>query len=71
MEPRTYVITFRGEAGKAVRAAFQDLDLSTQGGFTTLRAGLQDQAALHGLIERIRSLGLELVNVRTVDDEQG
>ncbi len=70
MEPTTYEITVRGEAGKAVRAAFQDLDMSTQGGFTTLRARLPDQAALHGLIERIGALGLELVNVRSEDDDQ-
>ncbi len=68
MEPTTYALTFRGEAGKAVRAAFNDLDLSTKDGFTTLRAELPDQAALHGVIERIRALGLELIDVRREGD---
>ena len=68
MEPTTYALTFRGEAGKTVQAAFNDLDLSTKDGFTTLRAELPDQAALHGVIERIRALGLELIDVRREGD---
>ncbi len=68
MEPITYALTFQGEAGKAVRAAFNDFDLSTKDGLTTLRADLPDQAALHGVIERIRALGLELVDVRREGD---
>jgi hypothetical protein len=71
MEPTTYVITFRGEAGRAVSAAFSDLDVSTKEGFTTLRATISDQAALHGVIERIRALGLELVAVRKANDDDG
>ena len=69
MEPTTYVITFRGEAGRAVSAAFDDVDVSTKEGFTTLRATFPDQAALHGVIERIRALGLELVAVRKASDD--
>jgi hypothetical protein len=69
MEPAIYVITFRGEAGGAVLAAFDDLEVSTSEGFTTLRVSAPDQAALHGVIERIRALGLELVNVRILMDE--
>ena len=68
MEPITYALTFQGEAGKAVRAAFNDFDLSTKDGLTTLRADVPDQAALHGVIERIRALGLELVDVRREGD---
>ena len=67
MEPTTYVITFRGEAGRAVSAAFDDLDVSTKEGLTTLRATVPDQAALHGVIERIRALGLELVAVQEAE----
>ena len=70
MEPTTYVITFRGEAGRTVSAAFDDLEVSTKEGLTTLRATVPDQAALHGVIERIRALGLELVAVRTANDDE-
>ena len=65
MEFTRYAITIRGEAGKALRSAFDDLDLSTKDGFPPiLRATFPDQAALHGVIERCRALGLELVDVR-------
>jgi hypothetical protein len=70
MEPSIYVITFKGEAGRAVSAAFDDLEVSTKEGLTTLRATLPDQAALYGVIERIRALGLELVAVRVATDDE-
>lgn len=70
VEPTTYVITFGGEAGRAVSAAFDDLEVSTKEGFTTLRATVPDQAALHGVIERIRALGLDLVAVRKASDDE-
>lgn len=67
----TYAITFRGEAGRTVRAAFPDLDVSTARGVTTLRATLPDQASLHGVIDRIRAMGLELLSVQAVGDGVG
>lgn len=63
----TYAITFRGEAGKAIEAAFPDLEIVSGGGCTTLRASCPDQAALHGLIDRVGALGLELVSLATID----
>ena len=66
MQPRTYEITFVGQAGAALRAEFDDCDLSVGPGTTTLRAELPDQGALQGIIQRISSLGLELVDVRVV-----
>ena len=51
-------------------AAFEDLDVSTKEGLTTLRATVPDQAALHGVIERIQALGLELVAMREASDDE-
>ena len=67
MRSPIYAITFRGEAGRSLLAAFEDLDISIDAGFTTLRGHFPDQAALHGVIERTRALGLELVNVQLVE----
>jgi hypothetical protein len=33
-----------------------------------MRGDLRDQAELHGILERIRALGLELIEVRQLDD---
>ena len=70
MTSPTYAITFRGEAGKSVRSAFEDLDLSVDAGFTTLRGQFPDQAALHGVIDRTRAFGLELVNVQLLEVDE-
>jgi hypothetical protein len=63
VQSRTYEITFAGQAGKTLRAEFDDCDVSVSQGTTTLRAELPDQGALQGLLQRITSLGLELVDV--------
>jgi len=62
----TYEITFRGQAGRTLRAQFDDCEVSTSPETTTLRAELPDQAALPGLVERIVGLGLEIIDLRLV-----
>ena len=69
MPPRTYEITFAGEAVPAIVSAFEDFDLIVGAGTTTLRAQLPDQAALHGTLHRLVALHLELLQVRVVDDQ--
>jgi hypothetical protein len=64
MTLRTYEITFAGEAVPAIIGAFEDFDVQVGNGSTTLRATLIDQPALHGVIDRLQSLGLDLLEVR-------
>ena len=59
----TYAITVRGVAGPAVRAAFHDVEISVAGDTTVLRRAGTDQAALHGLLNRIQDLGLVVIDV--------
>ena len=61
-----YEITFRGRAGPKTCAEFDDCQVSTAPGTTTLRAELPDQAALSGLLQRIADLRLELILVQLV-----
>jgi hypothetical protein len=68
MTPRTYEITFAGEAVPAVASTFEDFDVIVGTGSTTLRAELPDQAALHGTLGRLRDLGLDLLEVRSTDE---
>jgi hypothetical protein len=63
---QTYEITFTGEAGSALRAEFDDCEVTVGPGTTTLRAELPDQAALSGLVLRITGLGLELLHLQRV-----
>jgi hypothetical protein len=63
---RMYEITFAGQAGPAVGAEFDDCEVIRGVGTTTLRADLPDQCALSGLIQRIISLHLEIIQVHLV-----
>jgi hypothetical protein len=60
---RTYEITFVGQAGAVLRAEFDDCAVSVGPSTTTLRLELADQGALHGLLQRIASFSLELIDV--------
>jgi hypothetical protein len=64
-----YEIRVVGSLGPAAREAFGDLDLETEPTSTVL-SGEMDQAALHGLLDRVRALGLELVDIRRVRPRQ-
>jgi hypothetical protein len=66
VQSKTYEITFVGQAGSALRAEFDDCEVSVGPDTTTLRAELPDQSALQGLLQRINGLGLELVDMRVV-----
>jgi hypothetical protein len=65
VQPRIYEITFVGQAGTTLRSEFDDCEVSVGRDTTTLRAELPDQGALQGLLQRITSLGLELLRVVT------
>jgi hypothetical protein len=71
MRPHDYEITFMGQAGSALRAEFDDCEVTIGPGTTTLHAELPDQAALTGLVQRISGLGLEVIDVRRVDPPPG
>lgn len=61
----TYEIRITGQLDETSAAAFGGLDVTSQGHVTVI-TGEFDQAALHGLLERIRILGLDLVEARRV-----
>ena len=63
---QTYEVTFLGQAGDTLRAEFDDCEVTIGPGTTTLRAELPDRGALAGLIERISSLGLDVIDVSMV-----
>ena len=71
MRPQIYEITFTGQAGTALRAEFDDCEVTVGPGTTTLRAELPDQGALSGLVQRITGLGLEVIDMHLVAPPPG
>lgn len=66
MAPARYEIRIKGKVGEPVLESFGELDASIKPAETVLRGEIADQAALHGLLDRIQSLGLELIEIRQV-----
>lgn len=47
---------------------FDEMQLTNESGYETMIAGeVKDQAALHGVLARVRDLGLEVISVTRVD----
>jgi hypothetical protein len=61
-----YEVSFKGAASDTLAAAFDNAELTTDHGVTTVHAGVRDQADLQGLLGRVHALGLELLEVRLV-----
>lgn len=62
-----YELVVRGRIGSRVQHALEGLEVTSSGpDETRLRGWLPDQAALHGVLEQIRDLGLELTEVHRV-----
>jgi hypothetical protein len=68
---QAYEITFTGQADRALRAEFDDCEVTLGPGTTTLHAELPDQPALTGLMQRISGLGLEVIDMHRVDPPAG
>ena len=66
MQSLTYEITFAGQAGEALRAEFDDCEITIGRGTTTLRVDLPDAAALAGFVLRITSLRLQVTHLHLV-----
>jgi hypothetical protein len=69
--PMHYEITVEGVLDSRWLAWFEGLHLTSDAGQTTIAGPVTDQAALHGMLAKIRDLGLPLLTVRRTDrDDQ-
>ena len=67
MRSHPYRITVAGGLGAIGREVFEDFLIEPNGTNTAL-IGTLDQSALHGALNRILALGLELVELRRLPD---
>jgi hypothetical protein len=64
---RDYRIKLKGCLDPRWSDWFEDMAISAEGGVTLLEGTVTDQAALHGLLIRIRDLNLTLLSVERLE----
>ena len=66
-----YEIRVRGVLDSSWSAWFGGLEVaSDDAGLTRIAGPVVDQAALHGLLAKVRDLGLPLLSVRLIDSDE-
>jgi hypothetical protein len=66
-----YEIRVRGRVSDATLSTFEGMDADIASTETVLHGPVADQTGLHGLLDRIQSLGLELIEVRRLPPGDG
>ena len=68
--PEPYEIRVAGHLSENWAARFEGLSMRHEPEGETALSGMLDQAALHGVLVRIRDLGLNLISVNRVEVEE-
>ena len=61
---RKYRLVLRGELGEPFGFLFEGMQMDRIAGTTVLTGAVRDQVHLHGLLQRIQELGLELISIK-------
>lgn len=64
-----YRIVMCGELSPRYAAAFEGMNMEARNGCTILTGEVIDQPHLHGILDHIGALGLELLSVESLSDE--
>ena len=62
-EPGIYEIRIKGHLDNRRAVSFEGMTVTREENGNTLLTGRVDQAALHGLLRKVRDLGLPLISV--------
>jgi hypothetical protein len=68
--PSHYQIKVKGLLGNQWSDWFEGMTIASEGSMTTITGKVADQAALHGLLIRVRDLGLPLISVKWIESDQ-
>jgi hypothetical protein len=68
--PTTYQIRITGRLDARWEEWFDGLTITLDDGDTLITGPVIDQAALHGLLRRVRDLGLPLVSITPLDERE-
>lgn len=66
--PAKYEVKVRGLLGNQWLSWFEGMSIETEGSSTIITAQVPDQSALHGLIAKVRDIGLPLISIRRFED---
>lgn len=70
-QPMVYEIRIKGHLGRGWAEWFGGVTIALEeGGKTLLTCPVADQAALHGLLKKVRDLGLPLISVTRAQTDQ-
>lgn len=70
-ESRLYEIRLKGHLNKRWADRFEGLTITLEeNGDTILTGPLVDQAALHGLLKKVRDLGLPLISINPLEPDR-
>jgi hypothetical protein len=69
-EPAHYEFRVRGVLEPRWSGWVEGLQVTSDGRETIIAGPVTDQAALHGLLAKVRDLGLELLSVRRIDPDR-
>ena len=67
--PADYRIKVKGRLGNQWSDWFGGMAIESEGAVTTLTGQVSDQCALHGVLIRVRDLGLPLISVKRVESK--
>jgi len=70
-EPTVYQIRLKGHLGDDWTDWFGGLTITAAHGETLLTGPVVDQAALHGLLRKVRDLGMPLLSVTRIEPDRG
>ena len=70
-QPPVYTFKIKGHLGQQWMDWFEGLTITLQEDGNTLLSGpVTDQSALHGILKKIRDLGMPLLSVNSTDSNQ-